>query len=408
MESFGGAIDILKHKKQIILQGPPGTGKTYLAKDLAEHLIYGEVSDMNQKHIQKQRLQESEQFELIQFHPSYTYEDFVRGISTKSDEGQLEYITENRLFVNFAQRALENLKNSSNEHSLQRRILYKELLLAFAEYIQDCIDGDGKYPLKDTVVSLTAVEVDAFRYTGDHWAIKKHPRMKFDDLLEAFLAGIPDRQGIKNSPKLSGLAKQHASYFIRVLDAFREWLKTKEIEENKYKRKTEKEKSFILLIDEINRANLPSVLGELIYALEYRGEQVQSMYAFDGDHSLTIPENLYLIGTMNTADRSVGHIDYAIRRRFAFIDVLPNELAVPKGKARKLFLEVAKLFSEDYLAPDFKRKDVQIGHSYFFAKDDDELQLRLQSEIIPMLEEYMKDGILLATAQEKIQALQHV
>src|SRR5690606_14650101 len=85
-------------------------------------------------------------------------------------------------------------------------------------------------------------------------------------------------------------------------------------------------KNYVLIIDEINRANLSSVLGELIYALEYRGEEVQSMYAVDGSNKLILPPNLYIIGTMNTADRSVGHIDYAIKRRFAFVDVLPQIL----------------------------------------------------------------------------------
>ena len=79
-------------------------------------------------------------------------------------------------------------------------------------------------------------------------------------------------------------------------------------------------------IDEINRANLSSVLGELIYALEYRGEAVESMYEVEGSNKIILPPNLYIIGTMNTADRSVSQIDYAIRRRFAFVDVLPKVL----------------------------------------------------------------------------------
>ena len=86
-------------------------------------------------------------------------------------------------------------------------------------------------------------------------------------------------------------------------------------------------KPYVLIIDEINRANLPAVLGELIYALEYRGEKVESMYETEEDGNvLIIPPNLYIIGTMNTSDRSVGHIDYAIRRRFAFIELLPKVL----------------------------------------------------------------------------------
>lgn len=104
---------------------------------------------------------------------------------------------------------------------------------------------------------------------------------------------------------------------------------------------------------------------------------------------------------MNTAGRSVGHIDYAIRRRFAFEDVHPsdaiidNVVAEPlRTKAKALFNKVANLFADGNIAPDFKAKDVQLGHSYFLAKTEKELELKLNYEIIPLLKEYLKDGIL--------------
>lgn len=163
--------------------------------------------------------------------------------------------------------------------------------------------------------------------------------------------------------------------------------------------------NYVLIIDEINRANLPSVLGELIYALEYRNEAVTSMYEFEGEREITLPKNLYIIGTMNTADRSVGHIDYAIRRRFAFVDILPEETVIQYEKAKTLFNEIKSLFGNDFLSPDFKAKDVMIGHSYFLVKDDNELKTKLDFEIKPILREYLKDGIFLETASEKIEAL---
>ena len=167
----------------------------------------------------------------------------------------------------------------------------------------------------------------------------------------------------------------------------------------------------MLIIDEINRANLPSVLGELIYALEYRNKPVNSMYAIDYDFSITIPENLLIIGTMNTADRSVGHIDYAIKRRFAFIDMLPDSDVITNEKAKELFNLVSALFSEEYLASDFNTKDVQLGHSYFLLDesssltDSEQLQIKLEYEIVPILNEYVKDGLLLETAKEKIKEI---
>jgi 5-methylcytosine-specific restriction protein B len=130
---------------------------------------------------------------------------------------------------------------------------------------------------------------------------------------------------------------------------------------------------------------------------------------------------------MNTADRSVGHIDYAIRRRFAFVDILPSSSPIDdvisdpetKKRAHELFNKVASLFIEKsddhsiktYLQADFKAKDVQLGHSYFLAKDTDKqkaievLNLKLEYEIKPILLEYVKDGILSEEVKNIIDSL---
>jgi hypothetical protein len=162
---------------------------------------------------------------------------------------------------------------------------------------------------------------------------------------------------------------------------------------------------YVLIIDEINRANLPSVLGELIYSLEYRGEAVTTMYEFSGDRKISLPKNLYIIGTMNTADRSVGHIDYAIRRRFAFVNVQPDETVIEYQQAKNLFKAVESLFSSKYLSPDFKKDDVMIGHSYFLVENEAELKVKMEYEIKPILKEYLKDGILLEAASEIIEKI---
>lgn len=223
------------------------------------------------------------EFKVIQFHPAYTYEDFVRGIVASSHEGTISYEVENKILVNFAKKAIDN--------------------------------PNGKY---------------------------------------------------------------------------------------------------VLIIDEINRANLPSVLGELIYALEYRDATVESMYESEGTRNIKLPKNLYIIGTMNTADRSVGHIDYAIRRRFAFYDVLPDLSVVKNRKAQELFQEVSVLFdNKSHLSSDFDANDVRIGHSYFIpsseAMTEDEFEIELKQklkyEIKPILYEYIKDGILLNSAKEVVENL---
>lgn len=413
LEMINRLQDLLFSKKQIIMQGPPGTGKTYTAKDIAEYMISNSIS--SDKKEQKLKLEESDQFALVQFHPSYSYEDFVRSIAAKSEGGSVVYETENKILANFAEKAMENL-NAVNkdveEFTKEQQI--ESILSEFIEKVQQEIDEEGSYSITQAV-SIVAIENDAFRYTGN-WKVSQ--RMKFSDLILAQKNNVVTRQELKQLKNASGLAKQHSSYFIKVLNDFQSTFENELNDTVNEVLEKPKLKKFILVIDEINRANLSTVLGELIYALEYRNESVQGMYAIDGDNSITLPENLYIIGTMNTADRSVGHIDYAIKRRFAFVDVLPNEVFIKHEKAKQLFKEVASLFvkeeddkksNSDFLAPDFDYKDVQLGHSYFILSDNiteeeqkAELEMRLQYEIIPILNDYVRDGLLLETAKDKI------
>lgn len=271
----------LQQYKNLILQGPPGTGKTRLAKQIALWLVSDSPKDKTliqaideNSFNQEPDIEDIPEIELIQFHPSYSYEDFVRGIVTETAGDKVHYKVENKVLAKIAAEAVkpENLQ-----------------------------------------------------------------------------------------------------------------------------------KAYVLIIDEINRANLPSVLGELIYALEYRGKEVSTMYMFGESNKITLPHNLYIIGTMNTADRSVGHIDYAIRRRFSFVPVPPNEEAITHPKAKELFKKVQQLFT-DYTAPDFNKADVAIGHSYFLCNDA-EIAMKLKYDIKPILTEYVNDGILTEAAKTEIEAL---
>jgi 5-methylcytosine-specific restriction protein B len=160
----------------------------------------------------------------------------------------------------------------------------------------------------------------------------------------------------------------------------------------------------LLLVDEINRADLSKVLGELIYGLEYRDQPVTTPYTVDGSASLTVPKNLYVLGTMNTADRSIALIDYALRRRFVYLDVVPdravisaaafNTAAAQKG-ALALFDATARMFegSADL-------RTIQVGHSYFMPdgtahtldNDADGIARRFAYEVIPLLFEYDAEG----------------
>lgn len=408
--------EILTKKKQIILQGPPGTGKTYSAKDIAELLIYNEIS--SDKKVQKKKLEETDQFKLIQFHPAYSYEDFVRGITAKSNDNKIEYITENKVLAKFAKSANDNFLNSLKPvKEFSKELWFDKQFESFCNKVQEGIDINIFYPLTDAV-AIIDIAKNAFRYRGHNWANPVPQRMVFNDIRQLYFDNAQNNQDIINNQNVSGTARQHFTYYLKILNDFRESIV--ELEPDTYTNNINNNlNKYILIIDEINRANLPAVLGELIYALEYRGEKVDSMYDIDEDNSLVIPPNLLIIGTMNTSDRSVGHIDYAIRRRFAFIDVLPKILDDENfetdyfKKVSELFItnfdEYAKnqdiiLAKSQYLSEEFRPEDVWLGHSYFITKDID-FANRLKYEIKPILKEYIKDGILKQSAETFINNL---
>jgi 5-methylcytosine-specific restriction protein B len=172
---------------------------------------------------------------------------------------------------------------------------------------------------------------------------------------------------------------------------------------------------YVLVIDEINRGNVSKIFGELITLIEPdkragKASEIKVRLPYS-KKPFVVPDNLYIIGTMNTADRSLDTLDYAMRRRFAFVKFKPTVINV-EGFNEELFAMVSKLFisnydeycensdiilqPSEYLADDIQPSDVWIGHSYFLMNDEngnDRTQLRIQYEIIPILEEYIKDGV---------------
>lgn len=415
---------LLHYKKQIILQGPPGTGKTREAELIAKEML--NLSDVKY-------LEDNDQYKLVQFHPSYTYEDFVRGITAKptEDGSGIIYEAENKTLGEFAKNALDNFLDSKG--LLQNENFENRLQILVDEVNDQVINGKVFNFGNKSTAEIFAVGNDYFYYS---FPTRKEIRYKllFSDLKIIFKnrseLKIPiDLRDVEKDLQLVMKGK-YPYYFmlLRKLESYKIKAESKD---------RQKLKEYILVIDEINRANLSSVLGELIYSLEYREKEVESMYEVDGSKKLILPPNLYIIGTMNTADRSVGHIDYAIRRRFAFVDVLPENLEPELKDDFKddIFAKVASLFIKNYdstikysdenvniiksehMTGDFDPKDVWLGHSYFiqhYEKDENgedltekpiDFRMRIRYEIKPILEEYIKDGILKESARETINTL---
>lgn len=396
---------LLQYKKQIILQGPPGTGKTREAKLIAKEILGLNSTD---------DLKDNEQFKLIQFHPSYTYEDFVRGIVAKPNpDGEgIIYEAENKTLGDFATKALDNFLASKGQLTIDSE--FQTRFNTLIDEINSEINSGKIFKFGD---KSTAEIISV----GNEYLIYSFPERKeirykllFSDIEKVYNKrqeiNIPI--DLRDKEKELGLQmKGKYPYYFMILKS----LEKIELPENfNLENSDVEEKPYILVIDEINRANLSSVLGELIYALEYRGEEVESMYEVDGSQKLILPPNLYIIGTMNTADRSVGHIDYAIRRRFAFVEVPPKDLSSEMGDGEfytDLFSAVKALFTKDeyqtksdFISQEFEPKDVALGHSYFIDKTEEggDKKTRWHYEIKPILLEYIRDGVLKESALEQI------
>jgi 5-methylcytosine-specific restriction endonuclease McrBC GTP-binding regulatory subunit McrB len=407
-------IDILQYKKQIILQGPPGTGKTREAKLIAKEMLGLAPTD---------DLKDNEQFKLIQFHPSYTYEDFVRGIVAKPNpDGEgIIYEAENKTLGDFATKALDNFLASKGQLTIDSE--FQTRFNTLIDEINSEINSGKIFKFGD---KSTAEIISV----GNEYLIYSFPERKeirykllFSDIEKVYNKrqeiNIPI--DLRDKEKELGLQmKGKYPYYFMILKS----LEKIELPENfNLQNSVVEEKPYILIIDEINRANLSSVLGELIYALEYRGKAVESMYSVENSilnnkNQLILPDNLYIIGTMNTADRSVGHIDYAIRRRFAFVEVLPKDLTSEMKEGEfytDLFSAVKALFTRDeyqtksdFISQEFESKDVALGHSYFIDKTEEggDKKTRWHYEIKPILLEYVRDGVLKESALEQIASIE--
>lgn len=370
-------VNLLKFKKQIILQGPPGTGKTRVAKLLAKELIGGDSSidlipETIDEAIIKEKCIQSTEISSARDGVKYSIRGInaigVEVIATSGNPYTPKYSEIIDMYQTRAWDKEGNLKGGNDSYSA-----------AVAKYIYKIFEKDFKR-----------------NFFKQYKLLQFHPSYSYED----FVRGIVSKPNEAGDGIIYEAENKNLAEFAEI--ALENWKLASKVT-NPTDSKVELQ-NFVLIIDEINRANLSSVLGELIYALEYRGESVESMYAIDGENKLVLPPNLYIIGTMNTADRSVGHIDYAIRRRFAFVDILPKDLSEEEGIIfdTELFNRVSQLFDTN-LSSEFEKKEVQLGHSYFIDKSEEggSMFIRLEYEIKPILLEYVKDGVLIGEGIQK-------
>ena len=379
------------YSKNIILYGPPGTGKTYNSIDKAVEVATGQIlPNHSENKIRFDELRKEGQIEFVTFHQNYSYEDFMIGIRPNVNEGidSLTFKKHNGIFYNLSKRARENYENSlKDEQTISRENWVKEKFEEFKEFVQTEIEEKGKFQIKNKV-SIYSVEDEVFIYTGEKedGVLWKNPRigMHYDALIKIYLADVKSRKDIKELDNIPSLEKQHSTYSFELIQKFKDFLNHNNYKYQSSTIKKEPLKNYVLVIDEINRANISKVFGELITLLEddkRLGEENELKITLpNGEKEFGVPPNLYIIGTMNTADKSIALIDIALRRRFEFIGYYPiyegyeDEAIILLQKINTAVFEKKK--SADYL----------IGHAYFMKNQP--IQLVLQNKVVPLLMEY--------------------
>jgi 5-methylcytosine-specific restriction protein B len=376
--------DILKLKKQIILQGAPGTGKTYITAALALSILDIEYDPTNHKDIMtKYDELVGKQIFFTTFHQSMDYEDFVEGLKPiPTEDHNIIYDVQDGIFKEICN-ASSGIDVTANFDDLYE-LLIKEL--------------------------NTVGEIKLLTYkTNKPFKFKKNGH----DNLSVWAGTNLDTTGSSSTSitkeKLQNLSDPNSSYSLSILEHMKELGKSSESSYSKSLKR-------VLIIDEINRGNISKLFGELITLLEADkrsgGEHPLEVILPYSKKPFKVPSNLYIIGTMNTTDRSVGHIDYAVRRRFAFYTLKSDVEAIKsyynqqensevlKDKAVKLFDVITSFLDKNKLS-DLDIDDLMVGHSYFMAKDMDGLRIKLEYEIIPLIREYEKDGIINLSADER-------
>lgn len=433
--------EILKQKKNLIIQGAPGTGKTYRTAEIAVALCNGldNVPDTRFDLMNEYKsLLEEGRVVFTTFHQSMDYEEFIEGIKPETSGEKIEYNVKNGLFKQICERAKTPIIINNDLQIRNNPNIWKVSLLGTGDnYIrEDCMENnririgwdqygenvgdetnysDGgkivldtfinKMQIGDIVMScFTNKIVDAIGVVLGEY--------EWDDELSDFKRCRKVNWLIKNIKEdiyelnketvmtLSTVYRLNNLSLENVMSILEKYNVTKgeSILKNT--------KPYILIIDEINRGNISKIFGELITLLEIDkrlGEinEIKVRLPYTPQEEFGVPSNLYIIGTMNTADRSLGYIDYAIRRRFAFKTLQADKAVIEcfnpgddvLDKALRLFENIQNFITEN-IEHDLLADDLMLGHSYFLAKNINELRLKLEYEIIPLIREYEKDGIL--------------
>ncbi|HDZ5245268.1 TPA: AAA family ATPase [Campylobacter jejuni] len=369
-----------------ILYGPPGTGKTYHTIDKALEIISKvekiELPDENNRVDRKKLFNEyvkNGQIVFTTFHQSYGYEEFVEGIKPRMDKEnskEIEYEIKDGIFKELCEKALENRDSIKNFNFYIDKLKEKVKI--------DDNNPEKYFELPNTKYFIQYRNGRTFRIKFDGMSKnhKDYP-VSIDNIEKLYKTSIADE--IYNS-----------AYVKAILN----YLKSQGLED--YKEKDEKTNSpYIIIIDEINRGNVSKIFGELITLIEPskrigEKEELKVTLPYSGE-KFGVPKNVYIIGTMNTADRSITSLDTALRRRFEFVEMMPDVSKLSMDCEGINLQELLKAINTriEYLLD----REKTIGHAFFVSVENlEDLKKVFQNKIIPLLQEYFYNDYALINA----------
>lgn len=343
----------------LILRGAPGTGKTRLAKDIAKELTNGN----------------EDQIGFVQFHPSYDYTDFVEGLRPVSNgDGTIEFKLVDGIFKKFCQKARDAKKTGGQDN-------FDEAWDRYLEYVNSRDE-------KEYLTEFSYLTVNS----RNNFNINYETKAQGTVLTKFYVYELYKDENYPKQPYYRNQGKKVLE-ILKKRFGLKDYISPTEI-------KTDK--NFVFIIDEINRGEISKIFGELFFSIDpgYRGEEGSVSTQYDNlhetDEKFYIPDNVYIIGTMNDIDRSVDTFDFAMRRRFRFVEVTAESQVAMLDKELGIHAEEAKLRLRNLNAAIENVQELNshyhIGPSYFLKlKDVDfDYEILWSDYLKPLLEDYLR------------------